>query len=105
MSLETKERMTTTPLERIAHLHDVALPADAAARAEAERERRANGRESLLTQFLRRRRRPWENLATAIIAIGVLMLMQPIALTLFTYSFITILTGTVMFVVVSHFRE
>ncbi|MDJ0894324.1 MAG: hypothetical protein QNJ92_04220 [Alphaproteobacteria bacterium] len=105
MSLETKDRMTTTPLQRIAHLHDGNLPAEAAARAGADRERRGNGRESLLTQFLRRRRGPWENLATAIIAIGVLMLMQPFALSLFTYSFITILTGTVMFVIVSHFRE
>ena len=51
------------------------------------------------------RRGPWENLATVLIALGVLMLMQPFALSLFTYSFITILIGTVMFVVVSHFRD
>ena len=49
------------------------------------------------------RRGPWENLATAIIAVGVFMLMQPFALGLFTYSFVTILTGTVMFIIVSHF--
>jgi len=51
------------------------------------------------------RRGPWENAATAIIAIGVFMLMQPFALSLFTYSFVTILTGTILFVIVSHFRE
>jgi hypothetical protein len=51
------------------------------------------------------RRGPWENAAVALIAIGVVMLMQPIALSLFTYSFVTILAGTAMFVVVSHFPE
>ena len=51
------------------------------------------------------RRGPWENLATVLIAAGVIMLMQPFALSLFTYSFITILTGTVMFIIVSHFPE
>ena len=49
------------------------------------------------------RRGPLENIATLIIAAGVFMLMQPFALGLFTYSFITILTGTVMFIIVSHF--
>jgi hypothetical protein len=51
------------------------------------------------------RRGPWENAATALIGIGVFMLMQPFFLDLFTYSFITILAGTLMFVVVSHFRD
>ncbi len=60
---------------------------------------------SLLNRFLRLRRGPWENLATVIIAVGVFMLMQPFALSLFTYSFVTILTGTVMFIIVSHFPE
>jgi hypothetical protein len=62
-------------------------------------------RESLWTRFLRLRRGPWEGLATAIIAIGVVMLMQPLAIALYTYSFFTILVGTVMFVVVSHFGD
>ena len=62
-------------------------------------------RETLISQFLRLRRGPWENLATVIIAIGVVMLMQGFAIELFTYSFVTILTGTVMFIIVSHFRE
>jgi hypothetical protein len=51
------------------------------------------------------RRGPWENIATAVILLGVFMLMQPFALSLFTYSFVTILTGTILFVIVSHFRE
>ena len=51
------------------------------------------------------RRGPWEMAATIIIAVGVFMLMQPFALPLFTYSFITILTGTILFVIVSHFKD
>ena len=47
------------------------------------------------------RRGPWENAAT----LGVVMLMQPLALALFTWSFPVILAGTVMFVVVSHFPD
>ena len=46
-----------------------------------------------------------ENVATAIIAIGFLMLFQPFALSLYTYSFITMLAGTVMFIIVSKFPE
>ena len=51
------------------------------------------------------RRGPWEMVATILIALGVVMLMQPFALVLFSYSFIVTLTGTVMFIVVSHFPE
>ena len=59
----------------------------------------------MLSEFIRLRRRPWEWLATIIIAVGVFMLMQPFALGLYTYSFIITLIGTVMFVIVSHFPE
>jgi len=62
-------------------------------------------RESLLSRFLRLRRGPWEGLATIVIAAGVIMLMQPFAIVLYTYSFVTILVGTAMFVVVSHFPD
>ncbi len=55
--------------------------------------------------LLRLRRGPWEMVASFLIAIGVLMLMQPYALWAFTYSFIVTLVGTVMFIVVSHFSE
>ena len=51
------------------------------------------------------RRGPWENGATGLIALGVFMLMQPFSLTLFGYSFVTILAGTVGFVIVSHFPD
>ena len=40
-----------------------------------------------------------------VIVLGVVMLMQPFALVLYTYSFVTILTGTVLFIIVSHFPE
>ncbi|MER8800990.1 hypothetical protein [Mesorhizobium sp. M0998] len=51
------------------------------------------------------RRGLMENVATAIIAIGFLMLLQPFALVLYTYSFITMLAGTAMFIIVSKFPE
>ena len=51
------------------------------------------------------RRGPWEVGATAVIGLGVVMLMQPLWLTLYTYSFVTILAGTLGFVIVSHFPE
>lgn len=51
------------------------------------------------------RRGPWEAAAVVVIGVGVFMLMQPFWLPLFTYSFVTILTGTVGFVIVSHFPE
>jgi predicted membrane protein len=49
------------------------------------------------------RRRPWEMLASILIALGVVMMMQPFAIWLFTWSFLVVLAGTVMFIVVSHF--
>jgi hypothetical protein len=51
------------------------------------------------------RRGPWENVATVLIAVGVLMLMQPFSMFLFSQSFRVILTGTIMFLIVSHFPE
>ena len=49
------------------------------------------------------RRGPLENVATAVIGIGFLMLFQPFALELYTWSFVTMLFGTAMFLVVSKF--
>ena len=51
------------------------------------------------------RRGPLENLAVALIGLGFLMLFQPFLLELYTYSFITMLVGTVMFIIVSKFPE
>jgi hypothetical protein len=50
------------------------------------------------------RRGAWEMLASILIALGVVMLMQGFALWLYTYSFIVTLVGTVMFIIVSHFK-
>jgi predicted membrane protein len=58
-----------------------------------------------ISGLLRLRRKPWEAVATVLIALGVLMLMQPFALALFTWSFVVTLVGTVMFIIVSHFPE
>lgn len=55
-----------------------------------------------LIQF---RRGAWEMLASLLIALGVVMLMQGFALWLYTYSFIVTLVGTIMFIIVSHFRN
>jgi hypothetical protein len=51
------------------------------------------------------RRGPWEAAAIAVIAAGVVMLMQPFSLTLYGYSFVTVLAGTALFIVVSKFPE
>jgi hypothetical protein len=51
------------------------------------------------------RRAPAEAVAMTLIGLGVVMLMQPISLDLYGYSFVTILVGTLGFVVVSHFPE
>ncbi len=51
------------------------------------------------------RRSPMEAVATVLIAAGVLMLLQPFALVLYTYSFVTTLAGVVMFTIVSKFPE
>ena len=51
------------------------------------------------------RRGPLEAIATTIIAAGVVMLMQPFFLTLYSWSFAITLLGTVMFVIVSKVRE
>ncbi|GAA0786843.1 hypothetical protein E1180_15885 [Roseibium denhamense] len=55
--------------------------------------------------LMRFRRGPWEMLASILIALGVVMLMQPLVMWAYTYSFIVTLTGTVMFIVVSHFPD
>jgi hypothetical protein len=51
------------------------------------------------------RRGPCEAVAITLIGLGVLMLMQPLSLDLYSYSFVTILAGTLGFVIVSHFPD
>ncbi|KOF15585.1 hypothetical protein AC244_22730 [Ensifer adhaerens] len=62
-----------------------------------------------MTEFIRGlrelRRGAWEMVASVLIALGVFMLMQPFMLSMFSYSFIVTLVGTVMFIIVSHFPE
>ena len=58
---------------------------------------------SLLRRIFRRG--PWENLATVLIGLGVVMLMQPISIDLYTYSLDTTLAGTLMFMIVTKFPD
>ena len=51
------------------------------------------------------RRGPMETLAIVLIALGFFMLFQPFVLELYSYSFMTMLVGTLMFIVVSKFPE
>ena len=51
------------------------------------------------------RRGPMELLACCVIALGIFMMLQPFALALYTWSFVTTLGGTVMFMVVSKFPD
>ena len=60
---------------------------------------------AFLTGLMRFRRGSWEMLASILIALGVIMMMQPIALVLFSFSFLITLIGTVMFIITSHFPE
>jgi hypothetical protein len=46
-----------------------------------------------------------ENTATGLIGCGVIMLMQPVSLTLYSWSFAVTLLGTVLFIVGSKFPE
>ena len=64
---------------------------------------KAERRISALSRLLRRG--PCEAVTMALIGIGVVMLMQPFSLDLYSYSFITILAGTLGFVIVSHFPD
>ena len=51
------------------------------------------------------RRGPWELAASIVIGAGVLMLLQPFALLLYTWSFVTTLTGVVLFTIAARLPE
>ena len=51
------------------------------------------------------RRGVMESVAMGLIGLGVVMLVQPFSITLYGWSFMTVLVGTVMFVIVSKFPE
>jgi hypothetical protein len=62
-------------------------------------------REGWFSRLMRFRRGPWEAVATVVIGVGVIMLMQSLSIALYSWSFITVLVGTALFVIVSHFRD
>ncbi len=51
------------------------------------------------------RKRLLERIAMGIMALGALMMFQPFAMAIYSYSFVVILIGTLMFIVVSHFAD
>ena len=51
------------------------------------------------------RRGPWELAASIVIGAGVLMLLQPFALWLYTWSFVTTLSGVVLFTLAARLPE
>jgi hypothetical protein len=51
------------------------------------------------------RRDPWENASSIVIGLGILMMVQPFAVELYTWSFAVILAGTLAFLITSHFPE
>lgn len=51
------------------------------------------------------RRGPLEGVAMGLIGIGVVMMCQPFSIAVYGWSFLVVLTGTVTFLVVSHFPE
>jgi hypothetical protein len=51
------------------------------------------------------RRGPCEGFSMALIGLGIVMLMQPFWLRVYTWSFLVILAGTVGFVISSHLRD
>ncbi len=58
---------------------------------------------SLASRWLRRG--PLEMVASLVTGAGVLMLLQPFSMFLFTHSFLTVLAGTVLFTIVSKLPE
>jgi hypothetical protein len=51
------------------------------------------------------RRGLWEGIATAVIALGVAMLMQPFSLVLYGWSFAAVLAGTLAFTIATKLPE
>ena len=51
------------------------------------------------------RKQTLERVAMGLMALGALMMFQPFVLAIYSYSFIVILIGTALFIVVSHFAD
>ena len=62
---------------------------------------------SVLTPITHRRglRRPLELIAQTLMVLGAVMMFQPFALPIYTYSFAVILAGTILFTVAIHLPE
>jgi hypothetical protein len=71
------------------------------ARAAAEALEQPPPRDSKWPRWLRRG--PMEMAACIVIALGIFMMLQPFALVLYTWSFVTTLAGVVLFTIVSKF--
>lgn len=63
----------------------------------------SNPKPRMWPAWLRRGR--LELIACAVIGLGIFMLLQPFAMALYTWSFVTMLAGTVMFMIVSKFPQ
>jgi hypothetical protein len=60
------------------------------------------------TLLERRKHNRWwylEKAAMGLIALGALMMFQPFTIVLFTYSYIVILTGVILFTIVSRMAD
>ena len=51
------------------------------------------------------RRQPMERVATALVVVGVVMMLQPFTMFLYSRSFVVTLAGTMLFLIVSKFPE
>ena len=51
------------------------------------------------------RRNCWEGVATTVIVLGVVLLMQPFSLALYGWSFATVLAGTLLFTIATKLPE
>jgi len=51
------------------------------------------------------RRGRLESIASGVIALGVIMLMQPFSMTLYGWSFVTTLAGTILFTIAGRFPQ
>ena len=62
---------------------------------------------SVLTPITSKRglRRPLERISMGLMALGAVMMFQPLALVIYSYSFIVILIGTILFTVAIHLPE
>lgn len=81
---------------------DTAVPGPERGAAPPMRQRRAAPRQRWPRPL---RKDPMEAVAMVLIGAGVFMMCQPFSIALFGWSFLVVLAGTILFLVVSHFPE